>query len=116
MRVWRLGRLRRLALLGLAALLGATALAEPAPPRQQQLIRMLRQDCGSCHGLRLTGGLGPPLTRAALAERPLESLVATIYHGRPGSPMPGWRGLLSEDEAVWLAQLLLDGAPEEARP
>jgi cytochrome c55X len=27
--------------------------------RQRELIRMVRQDCGSCHGLQLTGGLGP---------------------------------------------------------
>ncbi|MBB5204698.1 cytochrome c55X [Inhella inkyongensis] len=86
---------------------------EPAPARQQQLIRMLRQDCGSCHGMKLTGGLGPALTREALAERPLESMAATIFYGRPGTPMPGWRGLMTEDEAAWMARLLRAGAPEE---
>ena len=45
---------------------------------------MVRQDCGACHGMRLTGGLGPALTREALADKPIESLVATIVHGRPG--------------------------------
>ena len=34
---------------------------------------------------------GPPLTRQALAERPLESIVATTLYGRPGTPMPGWK-------------------------
>ena len=34
---------------------------------------MVRQDCGSCHGLRLTGGLGPPLTRDVMAAQPLET-------------------------------------------
>lgn len=50
--------------------------AQPAPPtaqRQQELVRMVRQDCGSCHGLRLTGGLGPALTREALADKPIGS-------------------------------------------
>lgn len=28
----------------------------PAPQRMQELTRMVRQDCGSCHGMRLTGG------------------------------------------------------------
>lgn len=87
------------------------AAREPNPTRQTQLMRMLRQDCGSCHGMRLTGGLGPALTTEALQGKPLESLAATIYHGRPGTPMPGWRGLLSEADARWLAEKLLAGVP-----
>lgn len=86
----------------------------PAPARQQQLVRMVRQDCGSCHGMRLTGGLGPALTREALAERPLDSVAATIFHGRPGTPMPPWRAMLSEGESQWIAERLLAGFPEEA--
>ena len=38
--------------------------------RQSQLIRMVRQDCGSCHGIQLTGGLGPALTRDRMADFP----------------------------------------------
>jgi cytochrome c55X len=83
--------------------------------RQQHLIRMVRQDCGACHGMRLTGGLGPALTREALADKPLEALTATIVHGRPGTPMPPWRALLSEDEARWIANRLAQGFPEEPR-
>ncbi|MDH5538953.1 MAG: cytochrome c [Rhizobacter sp.] len=83
--------------------------------REQALVRMVRQDCGSCHGMQLTGGLGPPLTREALADKPLDSLVATIYQGRPGTPMPGWRGMLSEAEAVWIAEQLVNGFPQERR-
>jgi cytochrome c55X len=86
--------------------------AAPAPARQQELVRMVRQDCGSCHGLRLTGGLGPALTRAALIDRPLDSLTATIQFGRPGTPMPPWRSMLSDDEAQWIAARLVDGFPE----
>lgn len=86
------------------------ALADgPSPDRQRTLLRMLRQDCGSCHGMQLTGGLGPALTRAALSERTQESVFATIYYGRPGTPMPPWRALISEPEAHWLAQRLLAG-------
>ena len=102
-----------LAGLGLAApvLAGAT----PDDARQRELVRMVRQDCGSCHGMRLTGGLGPALTPGQLADKPLPALVATIYHGRPGTPMPPWRTLLSEDDARWIAERLLRGFPEEAR-
>lgn len=98
-----------LVLMGLAS----SAWAQPEPARQQQLVRMVRQDCGSCHGMKLTGGLGPALTREALAGKPTESLTATIYHGRPGTPMPPWRALLTEDEAAWIAQRLASGFPHE---
>lgn len=98
-------------------LLAQTAFAEvpeaPQGARVQALVHMVRQDCGSCHGMRLTGGLGPPLTREALAGFPVESLAATIYHGRPGTPMPPWSAMLNEAEARWIAQQLLQGFPEE---
>lgn len=99
-------------------LVAAPALAQDAATaaaRQQVLIRVVRQDCGSCHGLRLTGGLGPALTREALADRPVEVLVASIVHGRPGTPMPAWKTLLSTADAQWIARQLQAGFPEETR-
>lgn len=81
--------------------------------REAQLIRMVRQDCGSCHGIQLTGGLGPALTHKLMAEIPLDSLVATIYNGRPGTPMPGWKTMISEADATWIAQQLQAGFPLE---
>jgi cytochrome c55X len=104
-----------------AALLIALLATQAAPaqeipaPRQDELVRMVRQDCGSCHGMRLTGGLGPALTREALADKPPTSMAATIFHGRPGTPMPGWRAMLSETEAQWIAEQLVAGFPEERR-
>ena len=59
--------------------------AAPDAERQATLEHLLIQDCGSCHGLRMTGGLGPALTPQALAGKPRESLVATILHGRSGT-------------------------------
>ena len=91
-----------------------SALADPAAMRQQQLVRMVRQDCGSCHGMRLTGGLGPPLTPTALAGLPLDSLAATIFNGRPGTPMPPWQAMLDEQEARWIAERLQAGFPHES--
>ncbi len=98
--------------LGLAQ--AAAAQGMPAA-RQAELVRLVRQDCGSCHGMRLTGGLGPALTREALADKPPASMAATIFHGRPGTPMPGWRAMLSEPEAHWIAEQLAAGFPEESR-
>lgn len=104
----------RLAALLLAAL---PALAPPAgagpvtPDRAGELRHMVRQDCGSCHGLRLTGGLGRAITPEALAGRDPGELSALILDGMPGTAMPGWRPLLSEDEARWIADYLLENAP-----
>ena len=92
----------------------ATTPEAPQGERLRALVHMVRQDCGSCHGMKLTGGLGPPLTREALAEMPLDNLAATIYHGRPGTPMPPWRAMLNETEARWSAERLQQGFPEES--
>lgn len=92
----------------------ASALAQSVPAaRAAELVRVVRQDCGSCHGMRLTGGLGPALTREALADKPIAVLVATIIYGRTGTPMPGWRGLLSDADATWIAEQLAGGFPEQ---
>ena len=98
--------------LALAALGAQADAPEPSAQRQRELVRMVRQDCGSCHGLHLTGGLGPALTREALAGKPLDSMASTIYGGRPGTPMAPWKAMLTEDEAHWIARQLLAGFPE----
>lgn len=94
-----------------AAFLLALALpahaGEVSPERADELRHMVRQDCGSCHGLRLTGGLGRSITPEALAGQDPEDLAVLILDGLPGSAMPGWRPLLTEDEARWIADYLL---------
>lgn len=84
----------------------ATASAEPSSQRQAELRNLLVQDCGSCHGLTLAGGLGPPIRAEDLSIKPVEYLAYTILNGRPGTAMPPWRPFLSETEAEWLAQVL----------
>ena len=90
--------------------------AAPSPARQAELVHMVRQDCGACHGMKLTGGLGPALTSDALRGIPQETLAATIFHGRPGTPMPGWKTMLTEADAAWIAQQLQAGFPQEPKP
>ncbi len=88
----------------------------PNPPsllRQKELVRLVRQDCGSCHGLTLAGGLGPALLPPLLRDKPVEALVSTVLYGRPGTPMPPWGQFLSEDEAKWVVEMLLKGFPNE---
>lgn len=101
-------------LLPLAALLAATAAwaNEPAPDRQKELVHLVRQDCGSCHGMTLQGGLGPALLPADLRDKPAEGLAATIYYGRPGTPMPPWKQFMSEAEAQWIVDKLMSEFPQ----
>ncbi|VVO15230.1 c-type cytochrome [Pseudomonas fluorescens] len=82
-----------------------------ATPDATRLEHLLTQDCGACHGLYLTGGLGPPLTPEALAGHSRDSLIATVTHGRPARAMPGWAPLLSADDIAWLVDRLLQGSP-----
>ena len=89
-----------------------TIVAAPDVFRQKELVRLVRQDCGSCHGMTLQGGLGPALLPANLEEKPFESLVATIYYGRPGTPMPPWKQFMSEAEAAWIVEKLMGGFPQ----
>lgn len=86
--------------------------AEPDALRQQELVRLVRQDCGSCHGLTLQGGLGPALLPDTLRDKPPEGLAATIYYGRPGTPMPPWKQFMSPAEADWIVQKLMSGFPQ----
>jgi cytochrome c55X len=90
----------------------AAAAAQPAPARRAELVELVRQDCGACHGLTLKGGLGPSLEPAALAGRDAEQLGYVILNGRHGTPMPPWRGLLTDGEARWIADLLKRGLPK----
>jgi cytochrome c55X len=82
---------------------------EPPRARQTELLHLLKQDCGSCHGLTLKGGLGPPLRPGDLRERNADALVEAIIAGRPGTAMPPWGFEISEAEAVWLVQTMRNG-------
>ena len=99
-------------LLAAATLLApaAVARAQADTARRSHLEHMVLQDCGSCHGMTLKGGLGPALTVEALHGKPGEMLVATILYGRPGTPMPPWKPFMSEQEAVWIVEQLQKGA------
>jgi cytochrome c55X len=96
----------------LAVSLSTAAAAQPVPERRAQLAELVRQDCGSCHGLTLKGGLGPSLEPAALADKDSEALGFVILHGRRGTPMPPWRAFLTEDEARWIVEALKRGLPQ----
>lgn len=79
--------------------------------RQKQLVTLVRQDCGSCHGLTLKGGLGPALVPETLKGKPPEYLKFVILQGLPNSAMPPWKRFLSEAEAQWIVFNLQKGFP-----
>ncbi len=96
--------------LALASVLvtGPTAASETNSDAAR-LANLVRQDCGSCHGLTLQGGLGKPLTSEHLRTWSREQLVSIFLDGVPGTPMPPWRPLLSEADARWIADRLQHG-------
>ena len=96
----------------LALLPHAVQAQAPGDARRAQIVNMVRQDCGSCHGMTLAGGLGPSLQPQALAGKPAGYLKHVILNGSGGTAMPPWSALLSEADAVWIAEHLLSGVPD----
>ncbi|WP_431358197.1 c-type cytochrome [Thalassococcus arenae] len=84
--------------------------SDSSAPDPAALSRLVHQDCGSCHGLTLKGGLGPDLRAETLQHYDADVLKSVILDGIPGTPMPPWRPLLTEAEAEWIAQYLLKGS------
>ena len=77
--------------------------------RQAELTHIVKQDCGSCHGMTLKGGLGPALLVENLQHKPILFIQNTILYGRAGTAMPPWKTLLTEQEALWIAEQLKQG-------
>lgn len=85
------------------------AAAQVDEQRARELSHLVRQDCGSCHGMTLKGGLGRSLLPENLSHADAAAIAEVILHGIPGTPMPPWRSELSEDEALWIARALKQG-------
>lgn len=81
--------------------------------RKKEIIDLLHQDCGACHGINLLGGLGPSLLPKALEKLTEDQVVQTITNGRAGTPMPPWKPFFNEQEVRWLAHQLKQGIEED---
>ena len=97
---------RLLASFAIAVLAAFTAAQAVTTERQSELLDLVHQDCGSCHGMRLTGGLGPPLTPQTLKHKSAALLSLAISEGRAGTPMPPWKTLLTRAEISWIVNYL----------
>jgi cytochrome c55X len=93
----------------ISLLITHSSMADMASARQDELLYLLRHDCGSCHGMTLKGGLGPALLPQTLAAQPRDYLVTTIMEGRKDTAMPGWKSMLTQAEAAWIAEQLQKG-------
>jgi cytochrome c55X len=93
-----------------ASLLVTTSVhAEIGQVRQAELLNFLEQDCGSCHGLKRTGGLGSPLTPKNLQHADDDTLAGIILNGIPETAMPPWNALISKEEVYFLIKHLRQG-------
>lgn len=81
-----------------------------APENRAELANMVIQDCGSCHGLTMRGGLGPPLRPDDLKQQTVESIAAIIKEGVDGTAMPPWKPLLTDEQIFWISRQLKSGA------
>jgi cytochrome c55X len=99
-------------LLFLVCLSSSAFAVEPSPERQTELRDLLKNDCGACHGLTLQGGLGLPLQPKNLDGKSNEFLIDAIANGRKGTAMPPWNPFLSQDEIMWLVNLLRNPTSE----
>ncbi len=86
------------------------SLAEELNLEQQKALQeFVHQDCGSCHGMSLKGGLGPAITKEALVYQSIATIGAVIRVGRPGTPMPPWGPVLDDRQIDWIANYLKTG-------
>ena len=105
---WGLFMPRAAALLLLAAFLPGPMHAGDRTSDPARLERLVLQDCGSCHGLTRKGGLGPDLRAGALRHWDAAGLTQVILDGIPGTAMPAWRPIMTEADAAWIADYLLN--------
>jgi cytochrome c55X len=85
---------------------------EPTPVRKAELYNLVVQDCGSCHGLTMKGGLGSALLPQNLEGKDIEALTEIVLDGLPGTPMPPWRSQFQDGEAKWIVEQLKKGLPQ----
>lgn len=83
------------------------------PQRKSELNNILIQDCGSCHGMTMKGGLGPALTPDVLKNKSRQMIEVTITYGRAGTPMPPWNTMFSKQEINWIVDTLYTGIKYE---
>ena len=57
--------------------------AEVTNERQSELLYFVEQNCPACHGIRMRGSIGPPLSEASLQHLSVNEVTLTILYGLP---------------------------------
>lgn len=82
------------------------ALSQTHTPSAEIGLRLYRSRCTVCHGEDGAGLIGPSLNSPSFLQAiSNDFLHDTIVRGRPGTAMPAWRQLSSEDVADLIALL-----------
>lgn len=108
----RSGHINRFIILSLFLIITVNTYGEIDASRQKSILHLVKQDCGSCHGMTLKGGLGPSLTKERIVNLPDQYLFSVIKKGIPDSPMPPWQPFLSDEEIHWVIIQLRQGLSE----
>jgi cbb3-type cytochrome c oxidase subunit III len=88
-----------LALLSILSAGAQTTNPHATPADRESGAKIFRSHCGSCHGVRGTGGLGPDLTSGSFFHGSSDAdLFRNIADGIPGTAMPG---VFFEGTQVW---------------
>ena len=95
---------------------GPKAVPTPAPvptPPTISASELYATNCAACHGGNRQGvsGLGPALTPQRLAALSDTEIRDTILNGRPDTPMPPWKDILSAEEIDALLQFIKYTSP-----
>lgn len=85
---------------------------EAGPPEDVAGRRLYTEHCAACHGAGRQGHTGPALLPESLAGLRKPVAVETITHGRPGTAMPAFAGVLSSDLVIRLTEYLYAAPPE----
>lgn len=57
------------------------------------------KNCAACHGANGEGGVGPALNqKSKLDSIGMENIRKTVEDGKPGTAMPPWKGVLTEQQ------------------
>ncbi|MBD1382121.1 cytochrome c550 [Metabacillus arenae] len=65
---------------------------------------IFKQNCTSCHGQNLEGGVGPALAGTSLGE---DKIKETVTNGK-GSGMPAFQGTIPDDKIAELAKWITE--------
>jgi cbb3-type cytochrome c oxidase subunit III len=111
LRSWQPMRSDREAVLNSPELRNTASIARAAETGR----KLYRSRCAVCHGQDGEGNIGPSLNnQSVLTVVSNEFLHDTIVHGRPGTAMPAWREL-STDDTVDLIALLRSWQTEPSK-